>query len=438
MKKYFKYSEILLFFKSPFFLFFLSFELFFQKNSNFDFLFLISIENLVFLISIIILYRISKKIRISNKKVVLYFLFSLVFFTFCNSLIENSLFFLQKNIKKHFTYLQVLIFYFCLLLIAINSLKKELLNEILFKYFLISIFYFTFSILFQLRKSEKINNELKVDSVDLVNRSIKKSILLIVLDEYSPSTEINNVTLNKKDNLLEDYLAKKGFLYSAIETSEVSTLRSIDKIFNTRYANSFAEQSIDYVKQSLFNSKFIPELKKNGYNFINFSFIDFDKHLSKYRFDPYKMDKKIQIIKFSIFKIIYDKIFENKFDNFGYNKFIITESKKVLINKKSWNNNFIYLHLLMPHGPFYFGKDFEYKRRNLKNYIEYRRFTSNLIIDYLKSIDIRRFNIFIISDHGFRSSSKINPNLSFFSCSNCLFDNKIIFQLNDFHKFIFK
>ena len=91
----------------------------------------------------------------------------------------------------------------------------------------------------------------------------------------------------------------------------------------------------------------------------------------------------------------------------------------------------------MPHGPFYFGNDFEYKRRNLENYIEYRRFASKLMVNYLKSMDLSKFNIFIISDHGFRSNKLIDPYASFFSCSNCYFSNKEIIKLEKIHKFIF-
>jgi hypothetical protein len=314
---------------------------------------------------------------------------------------------------------------------------EELLNEIFFKYFIISIFYYCFALLFQLSEPINVNNEFKANSIDLVNSSIKKSTLLIVLDEYSPNIEIEKVAVNYKDHLLENYLTQNKFYTSTIVTSEASTLRSIDKIFNSRYRNSFSDPNINHIKRSLYFTNFIPELKKNGYNFINYSFIDFNHYKSKYNFDAYKINKKIKIIKFSIFKIFYDRIFEDKFDNIGYNKFILLESNKFLKEKTSYNNNFIYLHVLMPHGPFYFGNEFEYKTRNVRNYIEYRRFTSTLMIEYLKSIDMSKVVIFIISDHGFRSSKLIDPYISFFSCSNCDFSNKEIIKLENIHKLLF-
>lgn len=423
--------------RDPFFLFFIAFELFFQKNSNLDFSFLTSIDNIIFSFLIFILHVISKKVNHEKNKFTIFLIYLLIFFTFFNPLIEQTLFLLQNNIKVRITYLQVFVFYLVILLLSVFFSKKEFLNEILFKYFIISIIYFGTSILIEKTSPLNSTKNFKFKSVDITKSSVKKSTLLIILDEYSPFTEIKNVTVNPKDRFLEDYLTEKKFFTSTIETSEASTLRSIDKIFNSRYRNSFSNPNINYIKQSLYSTNFIPELKKMGYNFVNYSFIDFSQHNSKYNFDPYKTNKKIQIIKFSIFKIFYDRLFENKFDNIGYNKFILSESNIFLKNKESWNNNFIYLHVLMPHGPFYFGNDFEYKTRNVKNYIEFRRFTSKLIVNYLKSIDLGKFNIFIISDHGFRSSKLIDPYASFFSCSNCDFNNKEIIKLENIHKLLF-
>jgi hypothetical protein len=385
------------------------------------------------------LYVVSKKINHNKNKFINYIIYILIFLTFFNPLIEQTLFLLQNNLKARITYLQVLVFYLIILLLSIFSLKKEFLDEILFKYYIISIFYFGIAILFEQARPVKYNQNFKINSVDmgLDKLIMKKSTLLIVLDEYSPFTEIKNVTVNNKDHFLENYLIEKKFFTSTIKTSEASTLRSIDKIFNSRFQNSFSNPNITHVKQSLYSTNFIPELKRKGYNFVNYSFIDFSQHNSKYNFDPYKTNKKIQIIKFSIFKIFYDRLFENKFDNIGYNKFILSESNIFLKNKESWNNNFIYLHVLMPHGPFYFSNDFEYKTRNVKNYIEFRRFTSKLMVNYLKSIDLGKFNIFIISDHGFRSSKLIDPYASFFSCSNCDFNNKEIIKLENIHKLLF-
>lgn len=422
---------------NPFFLFFITFELFFQKNSNFDFPFLTSIDNILFSFTLFCLFIVSKKINYKKNKFIIYLIYFLVFFSFFNPLIEQTLFLLQNNLKIRTTYLHVLVFYLIILLIFIFFSTKKFLNEILFKYYIISIFYFITTILYEEIRPVNSNNDFKINSVNLDNSSVKKSILLIVLDEYSPITEIKKVTVNNKDRTLEKYLTEKNFITSTIETSESSTLRSIDKIFNSRYKISFSDTNIKNVKQSLYYTNFIPDLKKNGYNFVNYSFIDFNEHNSKFNFDPYKTNKKFKIIKFSIFKVFYDRIFEDKFDNYGYNKFVLSEANVFLKNKKSYYNNFIYLHVLMPHGPFYHGNGFEYKRRNLNNYIEYRRFTSNLMVNYLKSIDLSKFNTFIISDHGFRSSKLIDPYASFFSCSNCCFSYKEIIKLENIHKFFF-
>ena len=422
--------------KNIFFLFFITFELFFQKNSNIDFLFLTSIENLLFILLIIILYFISKQVRIRYNKLFIFFFFILIFLIFFNALVELSLLFLQNNIRLHVTYLQVLIIYFFLVACITFLLRLEILYEILNRYFIISILYFSLSIIFQKLIPIKVKNDLKNDTCVLFNSSVKKSILLIVLDEYSPVSEIISLTENPNIHLLEDFLIKKNFFTTSIETSEASTIRSMNKIFNYRYMNSFSESNIDNIKYNLYNTNFICDLEKKGYNFVNYSFIDFKKYKSKYNFDPYENSKQIQIIKFTIFKLFFDRIFENKFENLGYNKFVLNESNKFLQKPTSWNNNFIYLHLLMPHGPFYHTNNFDYKTRNLNNYIEFREFTSKIMINYLTSIDLSKFNIFIISDHGFRSSSRVNPYISFFSCSNCDFKNERLTSLNDFHNLI--
>lgn len=221
MKKSIKNIEFMKKMRDPFLLFFIAFELFFQKNSNLDFSFLNSIDNIIFSFLIFILYIISKKVN-EISKFILLFIYLLIFFTFFNSLIEQTLFLLQNSKKGRITYLHVLVFYLIILLLSVFFLKKDFLNEILFKYYIISIFYFGTSILIEKTIPINTTKNFKFKSVDIAKSSVKKSTLLIILDEYSPFTEIKNITVNPKDRILEDFLTEKKFFTSTIKTSEAS------------------------------------------------------------------------------------------------------------------------------------------------------------------------------------------------------------------------
>jgi hypothetical protein len=93
------------------------------------------------------------------------------------------------------------------------------------------------------------------------------------------------------------------------------------------------------------------------------------------------------------------------------NKFVLNEFEELKdLNK----NTFVYVHLLMPHTPFLYDKEFKFMKTTTTNYLEFWKFTNNklevIIEEIIKS---NKMKIIITGDHGYRSESKLNPKHTF-------------------------
>ncbi len=432
--------------KNPFFLFFVVFELFYLKNNGFKLHFFSSYANLslIFISSVAIL--LSKNHRVIQSKFLIFIFYVIVFLTFFNSLVEQTLFFLQRSIEFRVSYFQVLCVFIFLLLLLVIRLDFIRLNKFLLNYFHISILYFFITLIFNyltlIGSSDKIKAEASPKYTGKIRKEIndnKKSIILIVLDEYTPDSEIINSGMQNFEPLLEKFLKNNNFQVRTLDTYEASTFRSINRIFNSKYEDDFANPDIQNIKKQLFKTQFISDLNEDGYSFVNLSFFDFENINSFYKKDPYDIDSSfIEILKFSIFKLFYDRFFENKQENLSYNKNLLKESLNQLQQIQNFSNKFFYVHILMPHGPFYFGEEFNYRTRTLSNYLLYRNLTSHKLIELLNNIELDRYNILVISDHGYRSSRLINPYKVLFASMGFRGNQTSIESVDQLHRIIFR
>jgi hypothetical protein len=97
----------------------------------------------------------------------------------------------------------------------------------------------------------------------------------------------------------------------------------------------------------------------------------------------------------------------------GYNHEMINQLK-LSVSKKGKLPSFTFLHLMMPHFPFYYNENaWEFPVDSLKkidrhskdHYLGYLKFTNQQILSVVKYIDqksVRPYSLLIVSDHGYR------------------------------------
>jgi len=73
------------------------------------------------------------------------------------------------------------------------------------------------------------------------------------------------------------------------------------------------------------------------------------------------------------------------------------------------NNDFIYYHFEIPHGPFRFKNEFKNEGNSTDQYAKFWKFTNNKFMKFLSELNLENDKIIIIGDHGYRSNNKINP-----------------------------
>ena len=94
------------------------------------------------------------------------------------------------------------------------------------------------------------------------------------------------------------------------------------------------------------------------------------------------------------------------------NKFIINK----LINKKiriKAGKTFIYSHLMMPHAPFKYGSEFDFKENTNVNYQLFYKFTNIKLEKILRNLTKEnKYKIIVTGDHGYRNASTVDPHIT--------------------------
>jgi len=256
----------------------------------------------------------------------------------------------------------------------------------------------------------------------------KPNIHFIILDSYSSEELISHYY--PLDNLfLFNYLKKNNFYVKKNAISHYnSTVKSIPAIFNSNYfnkellikntswqkiwKNSFEVNDVkkillknEYDIQSLFCKYNYYSEKKNCKSVDNLSFIsEFNMTLSKALFfnTPLKYLFELKIL--------------NKEKIYYFEKY--SDLSKLILNQKNNNPIFNYIHFAIPHAPYVFDRNCNFKElsndqivdnnkllniKNLKsgyyeNYLCASQFTSKIITNILNKD--KNSIIVLISDHG--------------------------------------
>ena len=289
-------------------------------------------------------------------------------------------------------------------------LTLRVINTFLISFIVLNIFYGLFlSSASQEVKKLELKYKSKSDEFKqpetIESKSLKKNILFILIDEYSPAEEIIKFNHDTSQTyLLKNYLLSKGFSVLKNRTLKTLTVNSLNMLFNKQSGLTFRNESSGNAHSELRYSTVIDNLERKGYIFNNFGFFNIGNHLPFFQWkNPYQKSDLEKLLNFSLFPFVSANLREDSASNGNYNKALELESLKFLNSITEDHNHFIYVHFLMPHGPFYWENEFAYKKRTLANYILYWNFCNEKIIKYLDSIkDVNSYKIIITGDHGFK------------------------------------
>ncbi len=185
----------------------------------------------------------------------------------------------------------------------------------------------------------------------------------------------------------------------------------------------YSNASIEEIgSEKLMKSKLSDSLKKRNIEIINYGIFDLGNSKPINRLYYYPKNLLELIVNYSIYPLVFNNTGELKLEGFKksfyameiHNKFILNNLMDTLNSEKD-KIKFVYVHLFMPHVPMKYDTSFKYRDNNLKNYLEFWKFTNEKISPLLDSIiKLNKYRIILTGDHGYRSSLKnIDPHYTF-------------------------
>lgn len=252
-------------------------------------------------------------------------------------------------------------------------------------------------------------------------------IVLIILDELSSEEELI------KSNIIPDLkplsFSKNASIKKQFISQSKQTKISLPSIFNYNLSNDsiikkyeskdeYLTTSEDLLIKLFKNNKLIKDLKKKNWSVNSFGLVDFDGGVEYSNF-TYEWDRLNKLIgplgenvyvetffKLSVINYFEKRDFRQKFPMASR---IRKDVFNVLDTIKYKKRNFYYFHLYMPHFPYHYPGEFNYKEENLANYNSYRNFTLNKLSEVLDDFRYDKVKLIVSGDHGYRWDSIVNP-----------------------------
>jgi len=251
------------------------------------------------------------------------------------------------------------------------------------------------------------NTKAKINS----KGAIKKDIIWILLDEYGAPACLKSEL--KFADFLVDSLKQKGFyVYDSMPSRNDITIFSICSLYNLDDTTSLP--NFMYAANYLLQSVLVKQIKAAGYHFQS---LDFLSIANREKFMPlpiFPYNYLDQLLYGKLATILTDKFTSitnnERFDT--YNHKVI---KKLLEETKVKKNapQFIWAHLLIPHGPYcrdakgnFLKNMIDYtEEKNIQAYLDYLTYCNNVVLNTINQIpDLKNKTIVISGDHGFRFS----------------------------------
>ena len=358
---------------------------------------------------------------------VLFICFTILFF-YGNDIVVPIYQYLTKSlqiyIKEKVLFLilaGLLVFIFHYLLAKKNLWK--VFNIFLGIYFLVNVF-----------SSRNLNRviEAPIESIQNGYKKIEnvangKPIILIVLDEYSSPDELYKIVKDSSVYNFSNNLKKIGWeVLNNSYTYESSTIHSISSIFNFNLSKDslYEKQNIEtIISKKMIKAELLDSLNSKGVSFYNYGIFHMGntKPLTQLYLYPINFTEHFLIrttyaeeknksgnFKFKNLIKSYGNIFE-------HNAYILNNLPTILRENKN-KKSFTYVHLFIPHAPFYYGEEFPVKHViNFENYFLFWKFTNTKMEALLDSINKEgNYRIVLTGDHGYRRNEhKENYHYSF-------------------------
>jgi Sulfatase len=267
----------------------------------------------------------------------------------------------------------------------------------------------------------------------------KPNVYFMLYDGYAGYKSLKDSFSFRNDSLYQ-FLENRFFKKLPTFSNYNFTLFSMPSIFNMDYikydttekyisANQFKQR-----RREITNSNFFPIFEEMGYNIYNYGLVDLKNNPGVGY--PFKLNLgNEELITEKMFQARFFKTFgwffttgefsisflkgNNKYRLKDYNKIVEKGLENALL-KKSYKPQFVYLHFLMPHDPYFFDENavlqsedslFGSNNKNEKNrFIGYVKYTNKKIEQYVNQILQSDSTAIIIcmSDHGYRAYSQVD------------------------------
>jgi hypothetical protein len=267
------------------------------------------------------------------------------------------------------------------------------------------------------------------------SRCEKPDVYLIVFDGYAGLEQLDS-DFNYNNRPFLDSLRSLGFyVMPGSRSNYTSTAFSIASIFQMQYLqlsnDQFSESNQKSCYGLIYDNPVARRFQSEGYDIVNYSFFDLkgapaisDNSFLVSGAALISSQTLGQRLKRDLYNNIvrkhfpgtraYDRlVFANHRDNLLFSEMSLqtagTESKRP---------RFVYVHLEMPHAPYYFREDgklnvaADLTAENLERkdlYLGYLKYTNRYMIDFIRKLqrnDAGRSAYLILGDHGFRNSDQ--------------------------------
>ena len=274
------------------------------------------------------------------------------------------------------------------------------------------------------KKGNKNGNENQNGS----RNQVQKPIVLIVLDEYSSPDELYKIVKDSSVYNFSNTLKNKGWeVRNSSYTYESSTIHSISSLFNFNLSKDslYEKQRLvgNIIKKKMLKNVLLDSLAKKGVAFNNYGIFHMGSTLPLTRLYLYPTnfaerflirttyaEEKFKSNNFKLKNLV--KSYGNIFDHNAY----ILNNLPAILNEQKNKKSFTYVHLFIPHAPFYYGAEFPVKHViNFENYFSFWKFTNTKIEALLDAINKQGdYRIILTGDHGYRRNEhKENYHYSF-------------------------
>lgn len=320
------------------------------------------------------------------------------------------------TLNLHYRERYILIIVFVIITLVLIRYKEKIINAL----YIFNIFLIIFSVIGIIYKIDfkPTNKETITSHLLSFDPNEGKPIILIIADEYaSPRQLMRNFNDSSIFNFQKKLLASKWKTKENFYSKNILTINSLASIFNFNFQTADQYLSIPYSRKSLRKSSLYDSLEKKKILFYNYGIFDIGKSIAMTKIAFYEDETQTNNFTQGIFRntIISPLLYPNLINK--HNRLNIDYA----VNRLNTiaNNSFVYIHLLIPHGPYaYEGKKCSYtnldNKDNLESYYDYWKFSNKLLTSFLSDLSKdNRYRIILTGDHGFRSDKRVNPHYTF-------------------------